>query len=156
MTGNGTWPHTPGSCVVESVRPEPLTTRSTNHMRKAFAGLAILLLLVVVAEFYFAARGGFSTAPRAESYRPHHVLGYVIFLLPLLMAVVGALARLPRRLIGLALLVAGLTAVQVLIAKLAMAFDDNAAGALVFGLHAVSGLAIPVVAWMIVRRALAD
>ena len=81
-------------------------------MRKAFAGLAILLMLVVVAEFYFAARGGFSTAPRAESYRPHHALGYVIFLLPLLMAVVAAVARLPRRLIGLSVLVAGLTAVQ--------------------------------------------
>ncbi|HZM81609.1 MAG TPA: DUF6220 domain-containing protein [Candidatus Limnocylindrales bacterium] len=131
-------------------------------MRKAFAGLAILLMLVVVAEFFFAASGGFSTAPRAESYRPHHVLGYVIFLLPVLMAIVAALARMPGRLIGLAALVAGLTSIQVLIAKLATAISDTGddpgdgtLGPLIFGLHAVSGLAIPAVAWMIVRAALA-
>lgn len=123
-------------------------------MRKAFAGLATLLLLIVVAEFYFAARGAVSPGPHADSYRPHHALGYVIFLMPLLMAVVAALARMPKRLIGLALLVAGLTSVQVLIAKLAAALNDTA-GPLVFGLHAVSGLAIPAVAWVVVRQSLA-
>ena len=121
-------------------------------MRKAFAGLAILLMLIVVAEFYFAARGGFSTAPREESYRPHHALGYVIFLLPLLMAVFAAVARMPRRLVGLSVLVAGLTAVQVLIAKVAGAIGD--AGPLVFGLHAVGGLALAAVAWMLLRESL--
>jgi hypothetical protein len=121
-------------------------------MRKAFAGLAIVLMLTVVAEFYFAARGGFSTAPRAESYQPHHALGYVIFLLPLVMAIAAALARLPRRLIGLSLLVSGLTSIQVLIAKVAHAAGDQA-GPFIFGLHAVSGLAIPAVAWLILRQA---
>ena len=72
-------------------------------MRKAFASLAILLMLVVLAEFYFAASGGFSTTPRAEAYRPHHALGYVVFLLPLVMALIVALGRMPRRLIGLAI-----------------------------------------------------
>jgi hypothetical protein len=86
------------------------------------------------------------------------VLGYVIFLLPLLMAIVAASARMPGRLIGMAVLVAGLTSVQVLIAKLAMAISDSGdgpTGAIIFGLHAVSGLAIPAVAWLILRRALA-
>ena len=124
-------------------------------MRKAFAGLAILLMLTVMAEFYFAARGGFSTAPRAQSYRPHHALGYVIFLLPLLMAVVAAVARMPRRLAGLSVLVAGLTAVQVLIAKVAHALGDTA-GPLVFGLHAVGALALAAVTWVIVRRSVTD
>ncbi|BCJ74020.1 hypothetical protein CS0771_35640 [Catellatospora sp. IY07-71] len=117
-------------------------------MRKAFIGLAALLMLAVVAEFYFAAAG----AAEPGLYRPHHVLGYVIFLLPLVMALVAALGRLPRRLVGLALLVVGLTSLQVVIAKVARALGDGGGG-LVFGLHAVSGLAIPLVAWLILRQA---
>ena len=123
-------------------------------MRRAFAGLAILLLLIVVAQFFFAASGAFSTAPQDESFRPHHALGYVIFLLPVLMAVVAALARMPGRFIGMPALVAGLTSVQVLIAVLAEdAGDSTTAGQLIFGLHAVNGLVILAVAGMIVRQA---
>jgi hypothetical protein len=127
-------------------------------MRKAFTGLAIVLLLLVVAQFFFAASGAFSTASREEFFRPHHALGYVIFLLPVAMAIVGALARLPWRLIGMAALVAGLTTVQVVIGVLARAFGDPAekttAGPLIFGLHAVNALVILAVAGMVVRRAL--
>jgi uncharacterized membrane protein YhaH (DUF805 family) len=127
-------------------------------MRKAFAGLATLLMLVVVAQFYFAASGAFSTAPNDESFQPHRVLGYVIFLLALLMTLVAALARMPRRLIGLSGLVAGLTVVQVVIAVLARAFNDTGdisttAGQTIFGLHAVNGLAIMAVVGTIVRQA---
>jgi O-antigen ligase len=126
-------------------------------MRKIFAGLAILLMLVVVAQFYLAASGAFSTAPNDESFRPHRVLGYVIFFLPVLMTIVGALARLPGRLVGMAGLVAGLTVVQMVIAQVAKAFgdtdDSTTAGQLVFGLHAVNGLAILAVVGMIVRQA---
>ena len=126
-------------------------------MRKAFAGLATLLLLVVVAQFFFAATGAFSAAPRDESYRPHHALGYVIFLLPVVMTIVAALARMPGRLIGMPALVAGLTTIQVLIAELAKAFGNTdgstTAGSLIFGLHAVNGLAILAVAGVIARQA---
>lgn len=127
-------------------------------MRKVFAGLAALLVLVVVAQFYLAASGAFSTAPHDESFRPHHALGYVIFLLPILMAIVGALARMPGRLIGMVGLVAGLAAVQVVIAVLARAFNDTGdttttAGQLVFGLHAVNGLAILAVSGSVARQA---
>lgn len=122
-------------------------------MRKTFAALAALLMLVVVAEFYFAASGASGGGPGGEAYRPHHVLGYVIFLLPVMMAVVAALARLPRRLIALTASVAGLTAVQVVIAKLARAFGDGAAGQLVFGLHAVSGLVLLAVVVMVAQQA---
>jgi Family of unknown function (DUF6220) len=120
-------------------------------MRKAFAGLATLLLLVVVAQFFFAATGASSTAPCDESYRPHHALGYVIFVVAVAMAIVAALARMPARLIGMSALVAGLTAVQVLIAELAKGLGDTT-GPLVFGLHAVNGLAILAVAWIIFRQ----
>jgi hypothetical protein len=112
-------------------------------------------LLIVVAEFYFAASGAFGgAASNGESFRPHHALGYVIFLLPIVMAIVAALARIPGRLIGMTASVAGLTAVQVLIAKLAQGIGDGStAGQLIFGLHAVNGLALLAVAGMVFRQA---
>jgi hypothetical protein len=123
-------------------------------MRKTFAGLAALLLLVVVAQFYFAASGAFDPAPTDEAFRPHLALGWVVFFLPVLMAIVGAVARIPGRLIGLAALVAGLASVQVLIAALARAAgDDTAAGQAIFGLHAVNGLLILAVSGLLLRRA---
>jgi hypothetical protein len=123
-------------------------------MRKAFAALAVLLMLVVVAQFYFAASGAFGSATDEGSYRPHHALGYVVFLVSVALAVVGALARLSARLIGMAALVAALTAVQVAIAALAKALGDGStAGQLVFGLHAVNAVAMLAVAGLIVRQA---
>jgi hypothetical protein len=123
-------------------------------MRKAFAALATLLLLIVIAQFFFAATGAFSKAPKDESFGMHHALGYVIFLVPVAMVVVAALGRMPGRLIGMAALVSGLTAVQVLIAVVADAFGDGTlAGQLVFGLHALNGLAILGVAATIARQA---
>jgi Family of unknown function (DUF6220) len=122
-------------------------------MRKAFAGLAILLMLAVVAQFFLAASGAFSTAPKDESFRPHLALGSVIFFLPVVMTVVAALARMRKLLVGLSALVAGLTAVQVLIAVIAEAFGDSTTvGQLIFGLHAVNGLVIMAVVATIVRQ----
>jgi hypothetical protein len=40
-------------------------------MRKAFTGLAILLLMAVVVQFFLAASGAFDTAPNVESFQPH-------------------------------------------------------------------------------------
>ena len=77
----------------------------------------------------------------------------MIFLLPLVMVILAALARVPGRLIGMAALVAGLTGLQVVIAKLAKSYSGSTAGELVSGLHAVSGLAILAVAGMIARQA---
>jgi hypothetical protein len=125
-------------------------------MRKAFAGLAILLMLVVVAQFFLAATGAFNAAPNDEAFRAHRAMGYVAFLLPVAMTIVAALARMPGRLVGLAALVAGLVVVQVVIAKLAEASGDSStAGQLIFGLHGVTGLVILAVAGMIIRQALA-
>ncbi|WP_196279193.1 DUF6220 domain-containing protein [Catellatospora vulcania] len=121
-------------------------------MRKAFAVLATLLTLVVVAEFYFAASGASATGPGGAAYRPHHVLGYVIFLLPVVMVIVGAPARIPGRLIATTAGIAGLTAVQVVIAKLARAVGDTG-GQLVFGLHAVNGLLLLAMVMTTLRQA---
>jgi hypothetical protein len=127
-------------------------------LRKIFALLAALLMLAVFVQFFLAASGAFSTAPHDESFRPHRALGYVVFLLPILMTIVGALARIPGRLIGLAGLVAGLAVVQVVIAVLARAFNDTGdtsttASQNIFGLHAINALAILAVAGTLARQA---
>jgi hypothetical protein len=146
-----TRPHIFGGCIVGQRR----RVRSENlAVRKTFAGLAALLLLVVVAQFYFAATGAFNPAPKDEAFRAHLALGWVVFFLPVVMTIVGALARMPGRLIGFAALVAGLASVQVLIAALARAAgDDSTAGQLIFGLHAVNGLLILAVSGLLLRQA---
>lgn len=121
-------------------------------MRRFFAGLATLQMLAVVAQFFLAASGAFDTAPNDESFQPHRTLGAGIVLLAVLVAIVAATARMPGRLIGMSGLVAGLAVVQFVIKAIATALDGTA-GELVFGLHAVNGLAIVAVTGMIIRQA---
>lgn len=126
-------------------------------MRKAFTGLATLLLLAVVAQFFLAASGAFDTAPNDESFQTHRALGYGIVLFAVVVTIVAAVARMPGRLIGMTGLIAGLALVQGVIRVIANAFgdtgDSTTAGQLVFGLHAVNGLVIVAVLGMIVWRA---
>jgi hypothetical protein len=127
-------------------------------LRRVFALLATLLVLVVVAQFFLAASGAFDTAPNDESFQPHRALGYGIVLFGIVLTIVAALARMPGRLIGMTGLVAGLSVLQGLIRAVAAAFNDTGdasttAGKLVFGLHAVNGLAILAVAATVARRA---
>jgi Family of unknown function (DUF6220) len=122
-------------------------------MRKVFAGLALLLMLAVVAQFFFAASGAFNTAPKEESFGAHRALGYGLILFSVLTTVAAALARVPGRLIGMTGLVAVLVIVQVVIRGVAAAVGETAtAGQLIFGLHAVNGLVIMALVAMIVRR----
>jgi hypothetical protein len=127
-------------------------------VRRVFAGVAALLVLAVVAQFFLAASGGFDTAPNDESFQPHRVLGYLILLFAVLLTIVAALARMPGRLIGMTALVAGLVVVQMVIGMLADAFNDTGdtsttAGQLVFGLHGINGLVILAVAGNVARQA---
>jgi hypothetical protein len=127
-------------------------------LRRVFAVLATVQVLVVVAQFFLAASGAFDTAPKDESFQPHRALGYGIVLFAVVLTIVGALARMPGRLIGLTGLVAGLGVGQALIRTIAGALNDTGgtsttAGTLVFGLHAVNGLAIMAVAGTVARRA---
>jgi len=126
-------------------------------MRRAFTGLAAAQLLAVVAQFFLAASGAFDTAPKDEAFQPHRMLGGGIVLLAVLVTIVAAVARMPGRLIGMSGLVAGLAVVQFVIRAVATALDgaggSTTAGRLVFGLHAVNGLALLAVAGMITRRA---
>ncbi|MGY1896233.1 DUF6220 domain-containing protein [Nocardia gipuzkoensis] len=122
-------------------------------MKRAFTGLAALLLLAVIAQFYLAASGAYDTAPVEESFQPHRTLGYVILVFALVLTIAAAIARMPRRLVGLAGLVTGLVIGQSVIREVARAFDDGSSGGhLVFGVHAINGLVIIGVIGMIVRQ----
>jgi hypothetical protein len=127
-------------------------------VRKVFAGLATLLMLVVVVQFFLAASSAFDTAPKDESFSAHRALGYGIVLFAVVLAVVGAAARVPGRLLGMTGLIAALGIGQGLIAAVAGALGDTAdtsttAGRMVFGLHAVNALIIFGVAETVARRA---
>lgn len=124
-------------------------------MRRVLAGLAILQVLAIVGQFFLAASGAFDPAPNDESFQPHRLLGGGIILLAVGVTTVAAIARMPGRLIGMSGLVAGLTVVQFMIGAIATALDGSGGstlGRLVFGLHAVNGLAILMVAVAIARR----
>lgn len=121
-------------------------------MRRFFAGLATLQMLAVVAQFFLAASGAFDTAPKDESFQAHRALGGGVVLIAVLVTVVAAVGRMPARLIGMSGLVAGLAVLQFVIAAIATALDGTAGG-LVFGLHAVNGLAIVAVTGRIIRQA---
>ena len=143
--------------LAERVHDVHSTDLKEHVMRKVFLGLATVLMLAVVAQFFLAAAGAFDTAPNDESFQMHRASGYGIILLTVLVTIVAALARMPGRLIGMAGLAAGLTLLQSVIREIATAFGDttssSTAGELIFGLHAVNGLAIVAVIGMIVRQA---
>lgn len=126
-------------------------------MRKTIAGLAAVLMLAIVVQFFMAGSGAFDSAPIDEAFRPHRMLGYLILLLAVLTAVIAALGRMPGRFVGMIGLLAGLGIAQPLIAVIANAFGDGdtstTAGQIVFGLHAVNGLAMMGVAGRILRQA---
>lgn len=118
-------------------------------MRKAFAGLAALLVVVVIVQFFLAGSGAFDSAPTEEAFRPHRVLGYLTVALAVLLTVLAAVVRMPGRVVGLSGLVAGLAVLQPVIAVIAKAFGDTGetttAGQIAFGLHAINGLIMLVV-----------
>lgn len=119
-------------------------------MKKVFTVLAGLLFLTVIAQFFLAASGAFDNAPVEEAFQPHRMLGYTIFVLAIVVVIVGAIARMPGRIIGIAGVVVGLVLLQVAIAEIAEAV--GAAGHIVFGLHALNALAIGGASETVVQR----
>ena len=127
-------------------------------MRKVYLVLTGLMLLAVVAQFYFAAVGAFARPQQDTSFVLHDITGtLVIPLLAILATVVALVARVPGRLVGLTILPLGLIVVQVLIVVLGKAFDDgdttSPAALAVLGLHAINGLAVMAVAGTVFARA---
>lgn len=124
-------------------------------MYRIFTVLSALLALAIGAQFFLAASGAFDTAANDEAFAPHRSLGYAILLFAVLMTIVGAVARVPGRLIGMTGLVAALVLVQSLIRALADGLADTggSAGQIVFGLHAINGLVIMGIAGNIAGQA---
>ncbi|MEO3868853.1 DUF6220 domain-containing protein [Nonomuraea sp. B12E4] len=76
-------------------------------MKRVFTGLAALLMLAVLVQFYLAASGAFDSAPIEAAFQPHRTLGFSILGLAVLITIFAAVARMPGRLIGLSGLVVG-------------------------------------------------
>ena len=128
-------------------------------VRRVYLGLSALLLLAVVAQFYFAAVGAFAKPQDGQLVRLHDMTGsMVIPVLSILATVAALVARLPGRLIGLTILPLGLIVVQFLIVVLGKALTTTAthttpAALAVLGLHAINGLAVMAVAGTVFARA---
>ena len=127
-------------------------------MRKIFTSLSMLLLLAIALQFFLAGMGAFDSAAKDESFAPHRALGYGILLFAVVLTLLAAAARLPGRLIGRTGLVAGLVLLQIVIAELAGAIDDSGGttsttAKLVFGLHAINGIAVAITAGRVVAQA---
>jgi cytochrome b561 len=127
-------------------------------VRRIYAVLAGLMLLAVLAQFYFAAVGAFDKPHEDSSFALHSMTGMIIIVLSLLTTIAAAVSRAPGRLIGLTSLPLGLTVVQMLIIALGSVLDDSAGnttpGSLaILGLHAINGLAIMAVSGMVFRQA---
>jgi hypothetical protein len=115
-------------------------------------------VFAVVLQFYFAAVGAFDKPQTDSSYGLHSINGMMIIpLLSILATIAAALARAPGRLIGLAIATVGLVIVQVLIIAAGKAFTDGdnttPTALVIYGLHAVNGLAIMAVSGTNLRRA---
>jgi Family of unknown function (DUF6220) len=131
-------------------------------VRRVYLGLAGLLLLAVVAQFYFAAVGAFAKPQTDSSFALHDLTGMLIIpVLSLLATVAAAVARVPGRQIGLTILPLGLVIVQMLIIGVGKALNTDGgdhttpAALAVLGLHAVNGLAIMAVSGTVFGRAMA-
>jgi Kef-type K+ transport system membrane component KefB len=114
------------------------------------------MVIAVVAQFFLAAFGAFDSTGD-DPFEFHSMLGYLLSLFAVLVTIVGALAKMPGRLIGMTGLVAGLILVQSLIRALADALNDSGdtsttSGQIVFGLHAINGLAIMAVSGQVARQ----
>jgi hypothetical protein len=120
-------------------------------VRKVYFGLSVALLAAVALQFYFAAVGAFAKPQSDSSYGLHSINGMMVIpLLSILATVAAAVARAPGRAIGLAIAPLGLVVVQVLIIVAGKAFSDGDAttpvALVIYGLHALNGLAIMAVA----------
>ncbi|GLW97413.1 DUF6220 domain-containing protein [Microtetraspora sp. NBRC 16547] len=134
-------------------------------MRKAYFGFTVVLLISVLAQFYFATFGAFERPVPAAGAEGaminYHAMNgtMVIPVLSLLTTIVAAIARAGGKQIGLAITPLLLVVVQLFgIFSLAEALGTtqdktNTAGLIVLGFHALDGVALLGVAVLLVRGA---
>jgi hypothetical protein len=110
-----------------------------SQARIVFFGLTAIYLLAVVVQFFLAGLGAFS-----GDWDVHAGVGFVVSVSSLLLLVVAAIARLPRRMFLVTLLLVGLNALQIVLPHLET--DELAA------LHPVNALVIVIVAHSLMQR----
>ncbi|MFI0941801.1 DUF6220 domain-containing protein [Streptomyces sp. NPDC021020] len=118
-------------------------------MRKVFLVLCVLLLVAIGVQFYLAGVAVFTKPQTDSTFDAHKVNGEMIILpLAVVATVVGAVAKVPRKLIGTTFLIALLVPVQVLINTIGGRDDDRSstAGTVIMGFHVINGLIILMVA----------
>ncbi|WP_052396934.1 DUF6220 domain-containing protein [Streptomyces sp. NRRL F-5123] len=118
-------------------------------MRKVFLVLCVLLLVAIGVQFYLAGVAVFTKPQTDSTFDAHKVNGEMIILpLAVVATVVGAVAKVPRKLIGTTFLIALLVPVQVLINTIGGRDDDKSttAGTVIMGFHVINGLIILLVA----------
>jgi heme A synthase len=119
-------------------------------VRKTYFFVTVLLLIAVVAQFYFAALGVFGPQGEDDNLFPFHRINgsMVLPALSVLAVIFAALSRAGARTVWLSALPILLIAVQYLLFILGGAVgggdEDNptVGSAVILGLHAVNGLAI--------------
>jgi len=130
-------------------------------VRKLFAVLAVLLSISAVLQLYFAAVGVFSN-PDDGLFVIHGINGqYVLRFLPVVLIIVGAIAKVGKRLLWLCVWVVVGTLVQLLLFILTGVIfgiseesaDVPLGASLFLGLHGLVGFAIIGLAVEIARRA---
>jgi hypothetical protein len=111
-----------------------------TQARVLFFGLAVVYLAGVVVQFFLAGLGTFG----ATSFDAHQAFGLVLALLTLILLVLAVVGKVPRLLIGLAVILLGLNVLQMFLARVDV--EEVAA------LHVVNALAIVFVAHEIMQR----
>jgi Family of unknown function (DUF6220) len=122
--------------------------------RAIWAGLIWLIVLLIPIQFYLAGRGAFafrlgSATGREDAWTAHAIFGSLIGVVVLLAMVSGAVAKLPRSLLGMTALLFVLMLIQVTLAG----FGDDASARWIAALHPVNGLILGVVALSLAVRA---
>jgi hypothetical protein len=110
-----------------------------SQARILFFGLTAIYLLAVIVQFFLAGLGAFG-----GDWDVHSGVGFVVALGSLLLLVVAAVARLPRRMFFVTLLLVALNALQIGLARIDV--EELAA------LHPVNALVIFIVANSLMQR----
>jgi hypothetical protein len=106
----------------------------------AFYGFALIYMLGVVVQFFLAGLALFGSA----SYESHEGLGYVLGLVSVALLAIAVVAKMPRTLTGLSIILLALNVAQIIFLRI----DIEEIKAL----HVVNALAIALVANMLVHR----
>jgi hypothetical protein len=110
-----------------------------SQARIVFFGLTAIYLLAVIVQFFLAGLGAFG-----GDWDVHTGVGFVVAIGSLLLLVVAAVGRLPRRMFLVTLLLVALNALQIGLARIDV--EELAA------LHPVNALVIVIVAYSLMQR----